>query len=126
MNDLIGLRYGWGHAPWDGSGKTDCFQLVCEVRKRFGLADYTHKFEWVYQEYTDETFPRRLIVRWLLHNGTRIDTPRPGAVVLLPGDVGAALATVLEDTAVLFIAPSQNVVRSQIPAGTGAYFWMNR
>ena len=126
MNDLIGLQYGWGHAPWDGSGKTDCFQLACEVHKRLGFADYTEQFEWVYRDYTDDTFPRKLILRWLLDNGTRIDTPRPGAVAFLPGEAGAALATVLEDTAVLFIAPSQNVVRSYIPAGMGAYFWMNR
>jgi hypothetical protein len=126
MNDLIGLRYGWGHAPWDGSGKTDCFQLACEVHKRLGFADYTEQFEWVYRDYTDETFPRKLILRWLLDNGTRIDAPRHGAVAFLLGEAGAALATVLENDAVLFIAPSQNVVRSQIPAGTGAYFWMNR
>jgi hypothetical protein len=47
-------------------------------------------------------------------------------VAFLPGEAGAALATVLEDDAVLFIAPSQNVVRSQIRAEMGAYFWMNR
>jgi hypothetical protein len=125
MNDLIGLRYGWGHAPSDGSGKTDCFQLVCEARHRLGLTDYTSKFAWVYDRYKDDTFPRRLIVRWLLEHGHRIATPMPGAVVLLPGSAGAALATALDD-GVLFIAPSQNVVRSQLPEGIGHSFWMDR
>lgn len=125
MNDLIGLRYGWGHAPGDGSGLTDCFQLACEVHRRLGFADYAPDFEWVYRDYADETFPRKLILRWLLENGRRIKEPRPGAVALLPGYAGAALATALEG-GVLFIAPSQNVVRSQLPEGVGHYFWMNR
>jgi hypothetical protein len=125
VNDLIGLHYGWGNAPSDGSGKTDCFQLVCEVRQRLGLTSYTDKFAWVYDSYVDETFPRRMIVRWLLEHGRRINAPRHGAVVLLPGLAGAALATAL-DGDVLFIAPSQNVVRSQLPEGIGHYFWMDR
>lgn len=125
MNDLIGLTYGWGHSPLDQSGKTDCFQLVCEVRRRLGLFDYCNTFEWVYDKYTEDTFPRRLIVKWLLEHGQRITTPQFGAVVLLPGAAGAALATYLQD-AVLFISPSKNVVCSRIPEGIGHYFWMNR
>lgn len=126
MNDLIGLAYGWGHAPWDGSGKTDCFQLTCEVRRRLQLKDYSRQFEWVYNDYTDDTFPRKLILRWLLEHGRRIEAPQAGAVALLPGTAGAALATVLEDGTLLFIAPSQNVVRSRLPNGTGQFFWMER
>ena len=34
MNDLIGLEYQWGAHFRDGRGKTDCFQLVCEIRER--------------------------------------------------------------------------------------------
>lgn len=125
MNDLIGLRYGWGHRPDDGSGKTDCFQLTCEARKRLGLKDYQHQFDWVYQSYTESTFRYRLIFRWLKENGTRIKDQCPGAVLVLPGRVGLALATVLDDS-ILFIAPSQNVVRSPIPQGIGHCYWMER
>lgn len=126
MNDLIGLRYGWNCVPGDGSGKTDCFRLVCEVRKRLALPDYAPLFEWVYRDYTEETFSRRLIVRWLLERGTRLDAPVWGAVALLPGSAGAALASVVDGGAVLFIAPSQNVVCSHLPQGVGHYFWMDR
>lgn len=125
MNDLVGLIYGWGHSPQDGSGKTDCFQLACEVHRRLGFADYAPEFEWVYREYTEESFSRRLIARWLFENGKRIRQPRAGAVMLLPGHAGAAMATCLGDD-VLFIAPSKNVVRSRVPEGVGHYFWMDR
>ena len=125
MNDLIGLQYGWGHSPRDGSGKTDCFQLACEVHERLGFGDYRSQFEWVYQNYTETTFRYRLIIRWLNENGKRLTEPTPGAVALLPANVGLAQATVLDD-GLLFIAPSKNVVRSPIPKGMGHYFWMER
>lgn len=125
MNDLIGLQYGWGHAPRDGSGKTDCFQLACEVHERLGFGDYRAQFDWVYENYTEATFRYRLIIRWLNENGRRLTQPTPGAVALLPANVGLALATVLDD-AFLFIAPSKNVVRSPIPKGMGHYYWMER
>ena len=123
-NDLIGLQYGWGHAPGDGTGMTDCFQLVCEMRRRMGLSDYSERFEWVYDQYTEDTFRRRLIPRWLLQHGIRLGIPQVGAVLLLPGAAGAALATVVNDGA-LFLAPSGNVVRTQWPIGMGYCFWMN-
>lgn len=123
MNDLIGLRYGWGHKPGDGSGKTDCFQLTCEARKRLGLKNYQQQFDWVYQSYTEASFRYRLIVQWLRENGRRIHHATPGAVMLLPGRAGLALATVLDDS-ILFIAPSQNVVRSPVPEGYSRCYWM--
>jgi hypothetical protein len=52
FNDLIGLPYQWGAAPW--SGKTDCFQLACEVHKRLGFADYSNQFEWVYELFDEQ------------------------------------------------------------------------
>jgi len=125
-NDLIGLTYGWGHAPWDGSGKTDCFQLVCEIRLRFGLPDYTHRFNWVYAEYTEHTFPRGKIARWLLQHGRRLNAPMPGAVALLPGRTGAGLGSIMGDGSTVFIGPSQNVVRAHVPATIGYYFWMDK
>lgn len=123
MNDLIGLAYGWAHRPGDGSGKTDCFQLTCEVRRRMGLTDYADKFAWVYDKYVDATFPRQLVLRWLLENGERINAALPGAVALMPGVSGAALGAVT-DHGVIFLGVSQNVVHTPVPPGAGYYFWM--
>ena len=125
-NDLIGLTYGWGHHPGDGSGKTDCFQLACEVHRRFGYADYASEFNWVYQEYTDDTFPRIKIARWLLEHGHRLTSPQPAAVALLPAETGAAMATIMEDGSTLYIGPAHNVIRAQLPEGIGQLFWMER
>ena len=79
-NDLIGLAYGWSHRPGDGSGKTDCFQLVCEVRRRLELTDYAPEFEWVYRSYSEATFPRIRLIRWLMERCTRTTEPTPGDV----------------------------------------------
>ena len=125
MNDLIGLGYGWQHRPGDGSGLTDCFQLTCEVRARMGLTDYRDRFAWVYEQWDDATFPRRRIVRWLLEHGRRLQAPRPGAVALLPGHAGAALATVVDKDLIL-LGPGQNVVRAMVPVGAAHYFWMDK
>jgi hypothetical protein len=125
MNDLIGLRYGWGRRPGDGSGMTDCFQLACEVRRRMGLPDYTDRFAWVYERYDQATLPRTSIARWLLQYGSRLVEAEPGAVALLPGASRAALGTVTEH-GVIFIAPGQNVVHAPVREGMARYFWMTR
>lgn len=125
-NDLIGLRYGWRNRPGDGSGKTDCFQLACEVHRRFGFADYSPEFDWVYEQFTDDTFKRRSIARWLLQNGTRCTEPKPGMVILLPGQLGAALGTYTDETRVLFIGPNHNVVKGPMQPSMGKLFWMAR
>jgi len=124
-NDLIGLEYGWGNKPGDGSGRTDCFQLVCEMQRRLGLPDYSAKFAWVYDRFTDETFNRRSIVRWLFENGNRQHQALAGSVVALPASNTTALGTYLEDGSVLFIGAGRNVVRTTVPNLTGRLFWMN-
>lgn len=125
MNDLILLRYGWGHRPGDGSGLTDCFQLCCEVRRRMGLCDHAAQFAWVYEQYDEHSFPRMRIARWLLKLGRRLDDPQPGAAVLLPGLDGAALGTAT-DHGVIYISPRQTVVHAPIPAGMGRFFWLEQ
>jgi len=125
LNDLIGLKYGWNHAPGDGSGMTDCFQLACEVRRRLGMSDYSKQFAWVYTEFLDEQFNRAKIARWLLQYGKRLQLPVPGAVRLLPAEEGAALATYLDDGTTIFLGPSGNVIRTQILESVGYSFWMN-
>ena len=61
----------------------------------------------------------------MLQNGTRLQTAKPGAVVLLPGAVGSVLGTILEDGA-MFISNGGGVIRAPLPAGVGHYFWMNQ
>jgi hypothetical protein len=123
FNDLIGLPCQWGAAPW--SGKTDCFQLACEVRRRLGLSDYANRFEWVYELYNENTFPNGLLVRWMLENGVRTHQPVIGTVVLLPAAIGSALGTIVEDGA-LFLSPGGMVVKAPLPGNIGHYFWMNQ
>ena len=125
MNDLIGLRRAWAAKPGDGSGTVDCCLLAAEVHKRLGYHDYTPDFAWVFEKYTDDTFPRRYMAKWLLQNGTRLTTPEPHAVVLLPGSHGGALGTVMEDGNVLFISES-GVVRAPLPPDLGHYFRLNK
>jgi hypothetical protein len=123
-NDLIGLRYCWGASPCSNSGFTDCFQLASEVHRRLGFGDYTRKFDWVYELYDEATFPKGLLVRWLLQNGTRLSVPRPGAVALLPAAVGSALGTIVEDGA-LYLSPGGTVIKAPLPADVGHFFWMH-
>ena len=125
LNDLIGLKYGWNHAPGDGSGMTDCFQLACEVRRRLGMSDYSERFAWVYTEFLDEQFNRAKIARWLLQCGKRIKTPVHGAVRLLPAEDGSALGTYLDDGTTIFLSPARNVIRTHIMDSTGHCFWLN-
>jgi len=89
-----------------------------------GYGDYTAKFDWVYELYDEETFPRGLLVRWLLQNGSRLQAPKHGAVTLLPAAIGSALGTIVEDGA-LFLSPGGTVIRAPLPAGVGHFFWMN-
>jgi hypothetical protein len=124
LNDLIGLKYGWNHAPGDGSGMTDCFQLACEVRRRLGMSDYSERFAWVYEEFLDEQFNRAKIARWLLERGERLKNPIPGAVRLLPAEQGSALATYLDDATTIFLGPGSNVIRISVADTIGYTFWM--
>ena len=96
------------------------------MHKRLGYHDYRQDFDWVFEKYTEQTFPFRWIVKWLNENGTRLDKPKPHAVMLLKSQLGAALATVMDNGEVLFLAPSRLVVRSKLPDDAGYYFWMNR
>ena len=126
MNDLIGLRRAWAAKPGDGSGTVDCCLLFAEVRRRLGYYDHAPDFAWYFEQYTDATFPRRIMAKWLLQNGTRLSGPEPHAVVLLPGSSGGAMGTVMDDGNVLFITEKSGVVLAPIPAGTGHYFRLHK
>ena len=116
MNDLIGLEYGWGHRPSDGSGKTDCFQLSCEVRRRLGLFDYGPLYEWVYEQHTEASFTNWQLARLLLQNGQRSRYLTPGAVVLFSA-IKTAVGTAA-DSGIVYVSPGGRVVRSPLPPST--------
>jgi hypothetical protein len=109
FNDLIGLSYGWGKRPGDGSNQTDCFQLMCEARIRLGLSDYKNRFEWVYEKYTESSLPPGRIFRWVIQSATECDL-RPGATLVLPGVRAGALATAT-DYGILLIGPGGRVIQ---------------
>lgn len=126
MNDLIGLKRAWGAYPGDGSGTVDCCLLFAEVRRRLGYYDHTPDFAWYFECYTDDTFPRRIMAKWLLENGTRLDGPERHAVVLLPGTKGGAMGTVMDDGNVLFISERSGVVLAPLPPDYGHYFRLHK
>ena len=124
MNDLIGLEYQWGASFADGTGCTDCFQLVCEVRKRLGLSDYSSKFEWAYGSYTQDTFKPIRLARWLLQTGRRLTLPEHGAVALLANPTSPALGSVVNGS-VVFISAGKRVVRVPTSRVSAYYFWID-
>lgn len=126
MNDLIGLQRAWGAHPGDGSGTVDCCLLAAEVHKRLGYYDYTHDIKQYFEKYTDDTFPRIVIAKWLLQNADRLNAPEPHAVVLLPGTDGGALGTVMDDGRVLCILPTVGVALASLDAKIGHYFRLRR
>ena len=124
-NDLIGLKRAWNARPGDGSGCIDCCVMVLEVRRRLGYYNFLPEVQHFFDRYTDDTFPRSEIARWLLKNGTRIPEPEQHALVLLPGDVGGAMGIVL-DNRVLHITQLSGVVLASLPKDLGHYFRLNK
>ena len=126
FNDLVLLSYGWGHAPGDGSGRTDCFQLACEVRRRLGLRELADQFDWVYKRYTEVSFPRANVLRWLHREGKEIQEPQPGALVYLPAPMNLIALGTCTENGVIFIAPHQNVVHAPgLTSSLVRMFWMD-
>lgn len=119
--DLLGLRYRWGSTPEDGSGYTDCFALLCTMRRRMGLSDYWDRYSWVYNQYTEVTIPRGQVLRWILKHSHRCP-PRPGAVSVLPADIGA-IANHTE-YGMLWLGPGQNVIHTPAPLQGLHSYWL--
>lgn len=109
MNDLVGLEYGWGCKPV--SGKTDCWQLVVEVRTRLGLE--TPDFEWVYRLWDDKTLDPRLIGHWLTEYCTPC-APEPGAIAAIPSPTHGTALGVCTGASLLFISSTGRVVSKPI------------
>lgn len=75
MLDLIGLPYELGAHP--STGKTDCINLVYEVRQRLGLSCPKLQLGWY-------TGSKTMVLRALLTWGTEVQEP------LYDGDVALA------------------------------------
>lgn len=112
FNDLLGLRYRYGASPEDGSGFTDCFQLVCTVRRRLGLSDWAPRFAWVYEQFPEGVTYRQLF-RWVLENGDEYFLPKPGNVFLV-NEQDAALGVVTPE-GLLYISTHRQVVHPRLP-----------
>jgi hypothetical protein len=126
LNDLIGLHRAWGAKPGDGSGTVDCCLLAAEVHKRLGYYDFTPDLAWIFEQYTDETFSSRYIVKWLVQHGAKLKEPEPHAVVLMPGLNHGAVGTVLDSGNVLYISKRNGVIIAPLPPGHGRYFRLNK
>lgn len=125
VNDLIGLQREWAALPGNPNGTVDCCLLAAEVHKRLGYFDYTPELLHIFARYTDQTWPKSIIPRWLLKNATPLKEQRPHAVVLLQGQNGGAMGTVLDIDDILYISP-YGVTRGRIPPSGGRYFWLNK
>lgn len=126
FNDLIGLRRAWAAKPGDGTGTVDCCLLAAEVRKRLGYYDYTPDLAWIFEKYTDETFPRRMMAKWLLENSTRIKEPELHSVVLMPGTHVGAMGTVLDDGHTLYVSAGAGVLIAPVPFSYGHHFRLHK
>lgn len=124
MNDLIGLEYQWGARFSDGQGKTDCFQLACEIRKRLRLSDLGSRFAWTYDSYTAQTLRPVRLARWLLQEGKRLKLPEHGAIALLADSTNPALGSVVRGS-IVFIAPGKQVVRVPVSRVPAYFFWID-
>lgn len=110
FNDLTLLTYRWGASPEDGSGCTDCFQLVCEVRRRLGLTDWAPRFAWVYDQFTYETLRPRQLIRWVMTHGQKVASPEPGDITPIGGLTTAALGVITPNQGLIYISPGYRVV----------------
>jgi hypothetical protein len=124
MNDLIGLQYRWGSRPSDGEGFTDCWQLVCEVRERLGLADHRDRFAWVYRDMQEGSVMVTHVLRWLYRDGSRVMTPSPGSIACLQGNgSGAVLGVCLSAEWIILIGPGKKVISAPISMLTKSRFF---
>lgn len=102
--DLLNVPYQWHGKLPDG---LDCWQLCQELRSRAGLE--TPDFEWVYEQFTEETFDRSKILRWLLKHGRRVDQPLNGAVTFGLGSQSQPCLITSDGERAWFVSPFQRV-----------------
>jgi hypothetical protein len=104
INDLIGLNYERRARYVDGEGKSDCFMLVCEVRRRLGLYDYEQDFAWAYDEYEANNLPMKRILRWMLEHGIKTNELKDGNVAIMRMLSGELAVGVVYDGGIITIS----------------------
>jgi hypothetical protein len=96
-----------------------------EIRKRLGLKLLRTDFQWVYEQYTENTLSGRQILKLLLKHGKVIKTAQPGAIFEVAG--GAMLfpmGVVMPSEDCLFIGPSKMVIAAPLSAlAPTKFFW---
>lgn len=125
FNDLIGLEYDWPSSPSDGNGKTNCFAMCMEARKRLGLTDFRDQFKELYENTIPGEISVKQIIRLLKTYGQSIREPRPGAVFCLPStNRSVAMAVVIDDQDCLILSPGKRVIRMPFATVTkNKYYW---
>lgn len=104
INDLIGLDYERRARPADGHGKTDCFMLCCEVRRRLGLHDYEQDFSWAYDDYDAGNLPIKTIMRWLFVHGEKTMQWEDGNITITKAPSGELGVGTVYDGGMIMIA----------------------
>lgn len=125
FNDLIGLQYDWSSSPSDNNGKTNCFAMCMEARKRLGLKDFRSQFSELYKNTSHGEISVRQIIGLLKKHGQIIRHARPGAIFCLPSSSGGiAMAVVLDDQDCLVLSPGKSVIRMPFATVTkNKYYW---
>lgn len=126
FNDLIGLQYDWSSSPSDGNGKTNCFAMCMEARKRLGLTDFRDQFSELYKNTSQGEISVRQILRLLRRYCHVIYDPRPGAIFCLPSrGNGIAMVVIIDDQDCLMLSPDSYVTRLPFAKVTkGKYYWV--
>lgn len=104
INDLIGLNYERRARPVNEQGKSDCFMLVCEVRRRLKLHDYEKDFSWAYDEYEANNLPMKRILRWMLEHGIKTNELKDGNVAIMRMLNGELAVGVVYDGGIITIS----------------------
>jgi len=125
FNDLIGMKYDWSSSPSDGTGRTNCFALCMEARKRLGLTDFRKQFENLYKEHSPQDISIRQILKLLRQYGQCIHEAIPGALFCLPSPSGGiAMAVIIDGESCLMLSPGKHVTRLPFATVTkGKYYW---
>jgi len=104
INDLIGLSYERRARFCDNNGETDCFMLVCEVRRRLNLHDYEDEFRWAYDDYEAGTLPIKRIIRWLLIHGEKTSKMENGNIAIMFPPKGEIAVGVVYDGGIVTVS----------------------
>lgn len=125
FNDLIGLEYDWKSEPSESTGKTNCFALCMEARKRLGLRDFTEEYRHLYKETMDGEIGVRQILKLIKSHTERIYRSRPGALFYRSSpNRHVAMAVVIDEQDCLILSPGKRVIRLPFATVTkGKYYW---